>query len=246
MYAIIEIDGTQHKVEKNRKIYVNRMKDAKGAIVEFNRVLLVDKEGEISVGAPFVSGIRVAAKVLGHTKDDKVLVFKHKRRKGYRKFNGHRQYLTQLLIKGILSEGEVLEIEEEVIEEQPQEVVENAVNDEAVIENQEEVETEESESEEVETSEGEPAEIEIEAEGEEQDEGTTPKKKWKLFSKKKKEKGKQELVEEITDENTSSPEMETGIMEDKEAGSAEETEEDAIEDVENKTDEESEETAEEK
>lgn len=122
MYAIVDIAGQQHKVKKKQKIYVHRLDAAEGSQVEFNKVLLVDKDGDISVGMPFVDGTRVAAKVLAHVKDDKVLVFKKKRRKGYKKLNGHRQYLTQLLIQGILGNGEVLEIEEEV--ETPEEEIE--------------------------------------------------------------------------------------------------------------------------
>jgi large subunit ribosomal protein L21 len=113
MYAIVDIAGKQHKVKKKQKIYVHRLDAAEGSQVEFSKVLLVDNEGAITVGMPFVDGTRVAAKVLAHVKDDKVLVFKKKRRKGYKKLNGHRQYLTQLLIQGILGTGEVLEIEEE-------------------------------------------------------------------------------------------------------------------------------------
>lgn len=115
MYAIVDIAGQQHKVWKKQRIYVHRLDAAEGSQVEFNKVLLVDNEGAISIGMPFINGTRVAAKVLAHVKDDKILVFKKKRRKGYKKLNGHRQYLTQLLIQGILGEGEVLEIEEEEV-----------------------------------------------------------------------------------------------------------------------------------
>jgi large subunit ribosomal protein L21 len=116
MYAIVDIAGQQHKVKKKQKIYVHRLKAAEGSQVEFNKVLLVDNEGAISVGMPFVDGTRVAAKVVAHVKDDKVLVFKKKRRKGYKRLNGHRQYLTELLIHGIFGKGEAIEeIEEEVI-----------------------------------------------------------------------------------------------------------------------------------
>ncbi len=114
MYAIVDIAGQQHKVSKKQKIYVHRLKAAEGSQVEFNKVLLVDNEGAISVGMPFVDGTRVAAKVVAHVKDDKVLVFKKKRRKGYKRLNGHRQYLTQLLIHGIFGKGEAIE---EVVEE---------------------------------------------------------------------------------------------------------------------------------
>ena len=114
MYAIVDIAGQQHKVSKKQKIYVHRLKAAEGSQVEFNKVLLVDNEGAVSVGMPFVDGTRVAAKVVAHVKDDKVLVFKKKRRKGYKRLNGHRQYLTQLLIHGIFGKDEAIE---EVVEE---------------------------------------------------------------------------------------------------------------------------------
>jgi large subunit ribosomal protein L21 len=108
MYAIVEIGGQQHKVKKAQKLYVNRLEAAEGTNLEFEKVLLVDNEGAVSVGIPFVDGTRVAAKVMSHVKDDKVYIFKHKRRKGYRRFNGHRQSLTQLFIQGILGKGETL------------------------------------------------------------------------------------------------------------------------------------------
>lgn len=108
MYAIVEIDGHQHKVTKAQKIYVNRLGAAEGTNLEFEKVLLVDNEGDVVVGLPFVDGTRVAAKVMAHVKDDKIHIFKHKRRKGYRRFNGHRQSLTELFIHGILGKGETL------------------------------------------------------------------------------------------------------------------------------------------
>jgi len=123
MYAIVDIAGQQHKVKKRQKIYVHRLDAAEGSQVEFNKVLLVDNDGAISVGMPFVDGTRVAAKVVAHVKDDKVLVFKKKRRKGYKKLNGHRQYLTELLIQGILGKGEILEVEEETANPLDEEVV---------------------------------------------------------------------------------------------------------------------------
>lgn len=138
MYAIVDIAGQQHKVKKKQKIYVHRLKDAEGSNVEFNKVLLVDKDGAITVGMPFVEGTRIAAKVVAHVKDDKVLVFKKKRRKGYKKLNGHRQYLTELLIQGILGEGEVIEIEEEVTEPVEVEATSTGQENEEEIENEEE------------------------------------------------------------------------------------------------------------
>ena len=101
MYAIVEIAGQQFKVEKDKKIYVHRLPQDEGASVEFEKVLLVDNEGAVNVGVPVVEGAKVNATVLKHLKGDKVIVFKKKRRKGYRKKNGHRQYLTQIQIDGV-------------------------------------------------------------------------------------------------------------------------------------------------
>ncbi len=101
MYAVVEIQGSQFKVSKNQKLYVNRLKGKEGTKVSFNNVLLVDDEGKVKVGMPNVSGAVVEAKILSHQKDDKVIVFKKKRRKGYKVKNGHRQLLTELLIEGI-------------------------------------------------------------------------------------------------------------------------------------------------
>lgn len=102
MYAIVEIGGHQFKVTPNQEIFVNRLADKKGAAVEFKTVMLVDNDGEIKLGAPYVEGAVVKATVLcDECKGDKVLVFKKKRRKGYKKLNGHRQYLTKLQINEI-------------------------------------------------------------------------------------------------------------------------------------------------
>ena len=98
MYAIVEIAGKQFKVEKDAKLYVPRLKEDKGASVTFDRVLLVSGDGGVTVGAPTVSGASVAATVLDHVKGDKIIVFKKKRRKGYRVKNGHRQPYTQIQI----------------------------------------------------------------------------------------------------------------------------------------------------
>ncbi len=103
MYAIVEIAGQQFKVEAERKVYVHRLPQDEGADVTFEKVLLVDNDGVISIGAPLVEGAKVTATVLKHLKGDKVIVFKKKRRKGYKKKNGHRQYLTQIQITGILA-----------------------------------------------------------------------------------------------------------------------------------------------
>lgn len=106
MYAIVDIAGQQFKVERGNKIYVNRLKANEGADVEFDRVLLLDNGGKISVGSPTVEGAKVAATVVQHLRGDKVLVFKKKRRKTYQKLNGHRQDFTQILIQGVLGKGD--------------------------------------------------------------------------------------------------------------------------------------------
>lgn len=102
MYAIVEIAGQQMKVEKGRKIYVHRLENAEGETVVFDKVLLVDDEGAVKVGTPVVEGASVTATVVEHLKGDKVLVFKKKRRKGYQKMNGHRQYLTKIQIEEVI------------------------------------------------------------------------------------------------------------------------------------------------
>ncbi len=101
MYAIVEIAGQQFKVEKDRKLYVHRLEAEEGSTVTFDKVLLVDNDGKVSIGTPNVEGASITAKVLSHLKGDKVIVFKKKRRKGFRKKNGHRQYLTQVLVEKI-------------------------------------------------------------------------------------------------------------------------------------------------
>ena len=101
MYAVVEIQGSQFKVSKNQKVYVNRLEGKEGSKVSFNNVLLVDDNGKVQVGMPNVSGAVVEAKIVSHQKDDKVIVFKKKRRKGYKVKNGHRQLLTELLIEKI-------------------------------------------------------------------------------------------------------------------------------------------------
>ena len=98
MYAIVEIAGQQFKVEKDQQIFVHRLEAEEGSKVDFENVILIDNGGKINVGAPAVKGAKVTAKVLEHLKGDKVIVFKKKRRKGYKVKNGHRQYLTKLEI----------------------------------------------------------------------------------------------------------------------------------------------------
>ena len=101
MYAIVDIAGQQFKVEKGKKIFVNRLDGEKGASLDFSKVLLTDDNGSVKVGTPYVDGASVKATILDHVKADKVLVFKKRRRKGYQKLNGHRQCLTQILINEI-------------------------------------------------------------------------------------------------------------------------------------------------
>ncbi|HNQ37816.1 MAG: 50S ribosomal protein L21 [Prolixibacteraceae bacterium] len=101
MYAVVEIAGQQFKVEKEKKIFVHRLTAGEGETVEFSKVLLIDHDGEVKVGTPVVEGAKVTAKVVAHTRGEKVLVFKKKRRKSYQKMNGHRQSFTQVLIEGI-------------------------------------------------------------------------------------------------------------------------------------------------
>ena len=105
MYAIVEIAGHQFKVSKDLKVYVNRLASEEGSKITFDKVLLLDDKGTITLGAPAIEGASVEAKVLQHLKGDKVIVFKKKRRKGYKKRNGHRQYLTQIVIEGITASG---------------------------------------------------------------------------------------------------------------------------------------------
>ena len=101
MYAIVEIAGQQFKVAQDAKIFTHRLQAEEGEELTFDSVLLVDNDGDVTVGTPNVAGTSVKAEVLGHVKGDKVLVFKKKRRKGYKKMQGHRQQFTQILIKEI-------------------------------------------------------------------------------------------------------------------------------------------------
>ncbi len=102
MYAIVEIAGQQMKVEKGRKVYVHQLENAEGETVTFDKVLLVDNDGAVKVGTPVVEGAKVTASVVEHVRGEKVLVFKKKRRKGYQKMNGHRQYLTKIQIEEVI------------------------------------------------------------------------------------------------------------------------------------------------
>jgi len=103
MYAIVEISGKQFKVEKKQKLFVNRLDVAEGKKISFDNVLIVNDGSKSSVGTPNVSGVQVDAKVLKHLKSDKVIVFKKKRRKGYKVRNGHRQAITEIEISDIIT-----------------------------------------------------------------------------------------------------------------------------------------------
>ena len=105
MYAIVEISGKQFKVEKKQKIFVNKLDVAEGKKVSFDSVLMINDGSKSSIGTPKVSGAQVDAKVLKHLKSDKVIVFKKKRRKGYKVKNGHRQAITEIEISDILTGG---------------------------------------------------------------------------------------------------------------------------------------------
>ena len=103
MYVIVEIQGQQFKVEKDRKLFVHRLDGEEGAQVEFEKILLADNEGTITVGTPIIEGAKVTAEIVNPlVKGDKVLIFHKKRRKGHRKLNGHRQQFSQIVIKDIL------------------------------------------------------------------------------------------------------------------------------------------------
>merc|ERR1712008_579579 len=105
MGAIVEIAGHQFKVEKDQKVFVNRLATEEGKKVDFDNVLLIGDGDNVTLGAPAIDGARVSAKVLKHLKGDKVIVFKKKRRKGYRVKNGHRQSLSEIVIESITSSG---------------------------------------------------------------------------------------------------------------------------------------------
>lgn len=101
MYAVVDITGHQYKVEKEQTLFVHRIEGKEGDRIEFEKVLMVDNEGKIKVGTPIVKGAKVTAKILEQLKGDKVIVFKKKRRKGYRVKNGHRQLLSKIQIQEI-------------------------------------------------------------------------------------------------------------------------------------------------
>ena len=105
MYAIVEMAGQQFKVAKDQKVYVHRLQGEEGTQVTFDKVLLLEDGANVTVGAPVIEGAAVVAKIVKHLKGDKVIVFKKKRRKGYKVKNGHRQYLTEITVESISANG---------------------------------------------------------------------------------------------------------------------------------------------
>ena len=103
MYVIVDIQGQQIKVEKDQKLFVHRINAENGSTVEFDKVLLVDNGGTVTVGTPTVDGAKVVLEVVSQAKGDKVLIFHKKRRKGYRKLNGHRQQFSEVVVKEIIA-----------------------------------------------------------------------------------------------------------------------------------------------
>jgi large subunit ribosomal protein L21 len=101
MFAIVDLAGKQYRVEEGKKVYVHRLAGDEGSTVTFDKVLMIDMNGKVNIGQPTIEGASVQATILAHLKGDKVLVFKKKRRKGYQKLNGHRQYLSQIKIDTI-------------------------------------------------------------------------------------------------------------------------------------------------
>jgi len=101
MYAVIDIAGKQFKITKDQYIYTPKLSEEKGHAITFDKVLLLDDGNEVTVGTPVIKGAKVAAEIVEHVKGDKILVFKKKRRKGYKKTQGHRQEYTKVLVKDI-------------------------------------------------------------------------------------------------------------------------------------------------
>lgn len=101
MFAVVDINGQQFKVKENQKYYVPKLNKKPNSKISFDNILLFGDDKETKIGSPKVEGLKVSAKVLEHVKDDKVVVFKKKRRKGYEKKNGHRQQLTRIEITKI-------------------------------------------------------------------------------------------------------------------------------------------------
>ena len=120
MYAIVSIAGQQFKVEKGKKVFVHRLPGKKGDEVSFDKVLLVSNDNKVNVGSPYLPDAVVLAQILSHLRGDKVLVFKKKRRKGYQKLNGHRQYFTEILVEDISESGAPKKAEKKTVEAKPE------------------------------------------------------------------------------------------------------------------------------
>jgi large subunit ribosomal protein L21 len=118
MYAIVEIAGQQFKVEKDQQVFVHRLDAQEGDKISFDDVYLIDDKGTVTVGAPAVKGAQVKASVLRHLKGDKVIIFKKKRRKGYKKKNGHRQYLTEIKIDSVVASGAKPAVKKEAVKKE--------------------------------------------------------------------------------------------------------------------------------
>lgn len=103
MYVIVDIQGQQFKVKQGQRLFVHRINADQGSEVEFEKVMLIDNEGAITVGTPVIEGAKVVIEILSHLKGDKVLIFKKKRRKGHRKLNGHRQQFSEVRVKEIIA-----------------------------------------------------------------------------------------------------------------------------------------------
>ncbi len=101
MYAIINIAGQQFKVEKDQQVIVHRLVGEEGKTLEFNDIVMAEDNGKVKIGMPSLKGASVKAKIIGHVRGDKVIIFKKKRRKGYQKQSGHRQDLTRIQIESI-------------------------------------------------------------------------------------------------------------------------------------------------
>jgi large subunit ribosomal protein L21 len=136
MYAIVDIAGQQFKVEEDQKIFVHRLEGEEGSKVDFQKVLLLDEDGKIKIGKPFVEKACVTATILSHLKGDKVTVFKKKRRKGYQIENGHRQFFSQIQIENIKG------LTKKKAKVEPKAKVKETVVKEAVVEKKEEIKSE--------------------------------------------------------------------------------------------------------
>jgi len=136
MYAIVDIAGQQFKVEEDQKIFVHRLEGEEGSKVDFQKVLLLDDDGKIKIGKPFVEKACVTATILSHLKGDKVTVFKKKRRKGYQIENGHRQFFSQIQIENIKG------LTKKKAKVEPKAKVKETVVKEAVVEKKEEIKSE--------------------------------------------------------------------------------------------------------